>query len=199
VVGSSVTTVNDVVVVLNSDGLRANRVVACPTARGSAGGGGFGAALQHRGDTNVAAEVMPAAEVIAKYHDLWHVGEAVSYVQERSSCPADVSLHPRCDRGPPDYRVHRPGRLALRSTADWHGHLQGRQAAAAAAQRDHYHQWHHSEGISRFGDPQLTPASPHNEKTRLTPDENREYAAVESGLPVSYSASSDQQQGCHVR
>jgi len=59
--------------------------------------------------TNVAASVMPAAEVIAKYHDLWARREVISYVQERSSCPAGVPLHSRCHRGALDHSVHRPG------------------------------------------------------------------------------------------
>ena len=58
---------------------------------------------------------MPAAEVIAKYHDLWHVERSFRMSKTDLRGPAHVPPHPRCHRGAPDHRVHRPGRRALPS------------------------------------------------------------------------------------
>ena len=90
--------------------------------------------------TNVPVTVMPAAEVIAKYHDLWHVGEVVSNVQERPRRPTHVQPDARCDRSPPDHRVRRTGRLPRHPIAHRTIHRQGHQAPATTAQRHHQHQ-----------------------------------------------------------
>jgi hypothetical protein len=51
--------------------------------------------------TNLDINVMPAAEVIAKYHDLWHVERSFPMSKSRPSRPADVSPHPRRHRSAP--------------------------------------------------------------------------------------------------
>ena len=61
--------------------------------------------------TNVPVAVMPAAEVIAKYHDLWHVEKSFRMSKSDLRGPADVPPHARGHRSPPDDRVHRTGRL----------------------------------------------------------------------------------------
>lgn len=54
--------------------------------------------------TNIGIDVMPAAEVIAKYHDR-RVERSFSDVQDRPTSPAHVPPHPRRHRSPPDHRV----------------------------------------------------------------------------------------------
>ena len=90
--------------------------------------------------TNVPVTVMPAAEVIAKYHDLWHVEK--SFRMSKSDLRARPMFHYTRDgnRSAPDDRVHRPGRVPLHPVAHRTVHRQGRQATTAAAQRDHQHQ-----------------------------------------------------------
>ncbi|GAA4733897.1 hypothetical protein GCM10023350_16800 [Nocardioides endophyticus] len=48
--------------------------------------------------TNIEAGLMPAGEVIASYHDLWHVEQVLHDVEDRPGRPADAPPHPRGDR-----------------------------------------------------------------------------------------------------
>ena len=64
--------------------------------------------------TNIPADVMPAAEVIASLPRPLARRGVLPDVQDRPARPADVPPHPRRDRGPPDHRVHRPGRSSHR-------------------------------------------------------------------------------------
>jgi Transposase DDE domain len=60
--------------------------------------------------TNLPAAVMPAAEVIAKYHDLWRVERSFRMSKSDLRAPPDVPPHLRVHRSPPDHRDHCPGR-----------------------------------------------------------------------------------------
>lgn len=59
--------------------------------------------------SNIPAEVMPPTEVIASYHDLWHVEQSFRMIQDRPAGRAVVCAHQRLDRGAPDRRDDRPG------------------------------------------------------------------------------------------
>ena len=58
--------------------------------------------------TNITASTMPAAEVIASYHDLWRVEQSFRMSKSDFGCTADLPLLEGLDRGPPHHRVHRP-------------------------------------------------------------------------------------------
>ena len=60
--------------------------------------------------TNMPAAGMPAKEIIARYHDLWHVEKSFRMFKSDLASPAHVRPHPRRHRSPPDHRVHRLGR-----------------------------------------------------------------------------------------
>lgn len=40
--------------------------------------------------TNLPATLMPAGEVIASYHELWHVEQSLTHIQNRFTCQADI-------------------------------------------------------------------------------------------------------------
>ena len=71
---------------------------------------------------------MPAAEVIAKYHDLWHVEQ--SFRMSKTDLRARPMFHRTrdADRSAPDHRVHRPGRRAPHPGTHRPGHRQRHQA-----------------------------------------------------------------------
>ena len=99
--------------------------------------------------TNVAAEVMPATDVIAKYHDLWHVEK--SFRMSKSDLRARPMFHYTRDAIEAHLTIVFTA-LAVShciQAADRPVHRQGRQTVAAAAQRDHHHQRHHSNRPAR--------------------------------------------------
>nr|WP_249290334.1 hypothetical protein [Mobiluncus mulieris] len=40
--------------------------------------------------TNIPATLIPAGEVIASYHELWHVEQTLTHIQNRFTCPPDI-------------------------------------------------------------------------------------------------------------
>ena len=113
--------------------------------------GGPGSPATHRGDqvvdeaalararrmaglkgyvSNIPAGVMGADEVIASYHELWHVEQSFRMTRARPENPPDLPPHPRRDRGPPDRRDGLPGRRPPPAT----GHRDEHQATRPRTQ-----------------------------------------------------------------
>ncbi len=116
--------------------------------------------------TNIPAGLMGPGEVISSYHDLWHVEQSLTDVQDRPAGQTDVPPHPRRDRGSPDDRVHRPGPLAHRAGPHRAGDPQRRPAVAPAALSDHRDQRHDPD--LRPGHPRRTAGHPRRHPPRGT-------------------------------
>ena len=102
--------------------------------------------------------VMPAAEVIAKYHDLWHVEK--SFRMSKS----DLDARPMFNRvrdaiEAPDHRLRRSGHLSRHPVEGRHIDRQDRQGPATTALSDHHHQRSH---------PNFPAAIPDHERKILT-------------------------------
>ena len=80
--------------------------------------------------SNIPAGVMGADEVIASYHELWHVEQSFRMTRARPENPPDLPPHPRRDRGPPDRRDGLPGRRPPPAT----GHRDEHQATRPRTQ-----------------------------------------------------------------
>jgi hypothetical protein len=89
--------------------------------------------------TNLPAAVMPPAEVISRYHDLWHVEQ--SFRMSKTDLAARPMFVRKRDRGAPDHRVHRPGRRPRGPGPHRPGHPQRDPPAPPAALGDHRCQW----------------------------------------------------------
>lgn len=87
--------------------------------------------------TNITADVMPPAEVIASYHDLWHVEQ--SFRMSKTDLAARPIFHRTLDaiEGPPHHRVHRPGDRPRPPSPIRMEHPQDRQDPPPAAARHH--------------------------------------------------------------
>jgi hypothetical protein len=87
--------------------------------------------------TNIPAAVMPADEVMAKYHDLWHVEQ--SFRMSKSDLRARADLPPPATRSrPTSPSCSPPSRSAARPREPHRpGDRQPRAATTAAAQRHH--------------------------------------------------------------
>ena len=80
--------------------------------------------------SNIPAGVMGADEVIASYHELWHVEQSFRMTRARPENPPDPPPHPRRDRGPPGRRDGLPGRRPPPAT----GHRDEHQATRPRTQ-----------------------------------------------------------------
>ena len=65
--------------------------------------------------THIPATLMPPGEVIASYHDLWHVEQSFRMSKTDLRARPMSCAHPRRDRGPPGHRSPPPPRRQPRS------------------------------------------------------------------------------------
>jgi len=90
--------------------------------------------------TNIPATVMPASEVIASYHELWHVEQSLAHEHPRPAGQARLPPHPRRHPGPPDRRDGIPGRRPPPPADHGREHQTTRTRTGAPPGSHHHHQ-----------------------------------------------------------
>jgi len=90
--------------------------------------------------TNIPATVMPAGEVIASYHELWHVEQSLAHEHPRPAGQARLPPHPRRHPGPPDRRHGRLGGSPPSTSRHRREHQATRTRTTAAPGSHHHHQ-----------------------------------------------------------
>nr|WP_211587080.1 hypothetical protein [Mobiluncus mulieris] len=84
--------------------------------------------------TNIPVTLMPASEVIGSYHELWHVEQSLTHIQNRFACQADFPPATRRYRRASDCGHGRFGSLPLFVPKDRNHHQETRAETQANLQ-----------------------------------------------------------------